>query len=1167
MLAAGANIDTFSNGSANLVIELREGELSDSGYFSLPAGCHVLSATMKVTVAEATGQYPAGPEVLLNDTVIWAFNGTGFGRFGHQDRFLDGTDRFTAGFGAGGGIRNATVRLPKGAQVVGAAADITVEGPRKVLELANLTGGAAGAKLGSSVAGVGDINNDGFGDFAVSSPGYAPGAPGQGCVLVYLGGASVDTVPDHVLKGAFGGGEVGVTLSGAGDVDGDGFDDVVFGYTYVSSGYTMIYYGGDPMGGDYDLIPAGYGPYASGAGDVNGDGLGDIIVGAPASGVGRAYLFFGGASSYSTPDVTLTGPASGDLFGAAVSSAGDVNADGYDDVIVGAYYDDAGGSDAGAAYVFFGGSSMDTEWDLALRGTGAYDWFGRSVSGAGDVNGDGYDDVVVGSEYDDTAGSYAGSASVFLGGRPPDSKPDVVLKGLNAGDMLGRPVSGAGDVDGDGIDDVIVGARYGDGDIPNTGSANVYRGGSPMDASCDVLLHGELELEKFGLAVDSAGDVNSDGCDEVLVGAPEYYSGGNMLGKAHLYSMPEGPRGSNVSMGGVSLWARPGYYHGTSAVIGFSSLLTSRLKSLPATGSDGFGNSFVDLPVSLSAATEGNLTLSNLSLVYRHNATVPDFSGPLNDYLAAHMSEQDGSGRIAVPVVVRGASPGHLKLHSLRIVCDCPPTIPEPLPDVEMDEDTIAPSLLDLYEYFEDDLDPVTSLSFSIEEVSPAGLVNVTVSEGRYISADALTGDLNDNWTGAVDVTVSCSDTRGLTTLSGRFRIVVRNVNDPPVFTSRPPATCTAGEQYSYFPAAVDGDGDGTKLSLLKGPAEMTLSASGEVRWIPVRRGEYAVLLEASDGSARTRQDYIITVPDQMPRMVSMPPKNATVGVPYEHRIIATDDDGDPLSFRLERGPPGMSVSPDGRLSWMPSGNGTFEISIAVEDGEMAAYLNYTLALNRPPRFVSRPALEATAGASYSYPGGAVDDDGDSLGYDLVTKPDGMTVDPSTGLVLWRPGRSQLGNHTVKLAASDGRGGVCEQSFVVTVRPVRPVCSILTPGNGSRAAGVVTVGGRVVPGTGTDVQVRLRVDGGPWQPVPGTENWTYLLDTRGLKNGLHTIEAQVFDGVSSSDAATLALQVDNPPKPGGDGSFLAVAVIGVLAIAGGLAAAYRIASKKRHHDR
>ncbi|MBZ0266877.1 T9SS type A sorting domain-containing protein, partial [bacterium] len=267
-----------------------------------------------------------------------------------------------------------------------------------------------------------------------------------------------------------------------------------------------------------------FGIAVAGAGDVNGDGFDDVLVSgygndSGGSNAGQAYVFFGGLAADAVADLVFTGEAANDYFGVSVGGAGDVNGDGFDDVIVGAYANDAGGSAAGRAYVFHCGPAGDDVADLIFTGAASLDGLGTSVASAGDVNGDGYDDVIVGANGSDAGGGNAGRAYVYLGGPAADGVADVVLTGEAAGDNLGRSVAGAGDVNGDGFADVIVGAYSSDAGGVNAGRAYVYHGGPAPDAVADRTLTGTVAGEQFGFSVAGAGDGNGDGLGDVLVGA------------------------------------------------------------------------------------------------------------------------------------------------------------------------------------------------------------------------------------------------------------------------------------------------------------------------------------------------------------------------------------------------------------------------------------------------------------------------------------------------------------------------------------------------------------------------------------------------------------------------------------------------------------------------
>lgn len=259
------------------------------------------------------------------------------------------------------------------------------------------------------------------------------------------------------------------------------------------------------------------------AGDVDGDGFMDIAVGTDS----RGYLkiFLGGDDFDTIPDLRITleteGP-SGNYMVAfySVACAGDVNKDGYDDLIVG---DPLGPFEMGEAYIYFGGDPMDTTVDVILNDSYFYYEYGHSVSSAGDVNKDGYDDVVVGAPRDDYDGR--GRAFIYLGGENMDNVFDVYIEGTPMkAEELGYSVTGIGDINADGFDDVLIGApQFGGWPYP-TGRASIYFGGDPMDSTADVTLHGDsITFLNFGRVVASAGDMNADGILDILVGGPAGY--------------------------------------------------------------------------------------------------------------------------------------------------------------------------------------------------------------------------------------------------------------------------------------------------------------------------------------------------------------------------------------------------------------------------------------------------------------------------------------------------------------------------------------------------------------------------------------------------------------------------------------------------------------------
>ncbi len=268
---------------------------------------------------------------------------------------------------------------------------------------------------------------------------------------------------------------------------------------------------------------------------MNGDGYSDVIVGAYAANsfVGKAYLYLGGASGLSaSAGWTTAGEASSDYFGCSVATAGDVNGDGYSDVIVGAW---PYSSSVGKAYLFLGsasGLSVATSWTAVGETPG--DGFGISVATAGDVNGDGYSDVIVGAY---GANGFAGKAYLYLGGASGlSASAGWTRSGQAAYDCFGYSVASAGDVNGDGYSDIIVGAHELTNIYDNEGRAYVYLGGpTGPAATAGWTAEGGQTTAWFGCSVATAGDVNGDGYSDIIVGAHGYSNGQNFEGRANVY--------------------------------------------------------------------------------------------------------------------------------------------------------------------------------------------------------------------------------------------------------------------------------------------------------------------------------------------------------------------------------------------------------------------------------------------------------------------------------------------------------------------------------------------------------------------------------------------------------------------------------------------------------
>ncbi len=414
------------------------------------------------------------------------------------------------------------------------------------------------AGFGSSVASAGDVNGDGYSDVIVGAYFYTDGANAQeGRAFVYHGSATgISTTAAPTVESNQTSAQMGISVASAGDVNGDGYSDVIVGAWAYDNGETdegrAYVYHGSATGisttaaatVESNQASANMGYSVASAGDVNGDGYSDVIVGATLydngeADEGAAFVYHGSATSISTTAAaTLESNQATAQMGISVASAGDVNGDGYSDVIVGAYQYDNGETDEGAAFVYHGSATgIITSAAATVEGNQADAWMGVSVASAGDVNGDGYSDVIVGAFRYDNVESNEGAAFVYHGSATGiNTTSAAIVESNQVSAQMGGSVASAGDVNGDGYSDVIVGAQSYDNGESNEGAAFVYHGSaSGINTTAATTVESNQASAQMGEAVASAGDVNGDGYSDVIVGAFLYDNGESNEGAAFVY--------------------------------------------------------------------------------------------------------------------------------------------------------------------------------------------------------------------------------------------------------------------------------------------------------------------------------------------------------------------------------------------------------------------------------------------------------------------------------------------------------------------------------------------------------------------------------------------------------------------------------------------------------
>lgn len=434
------------------------------------------------------------------------------------------------------------------------------------------------ARFGSAVSTAGDVNGDGYGDMIAGASAYDNGESNEGAAFVWYGSASglgANGTPanaDWTVESNLAGGECGSSVATAGDINGDGYADVIVGVKGFTNdqnreGRAELYLGSasglaaSPVWTLEGNQAWAYFPdSASTAGDVNGDGYSDIILGAVSHGMGKAYVYYGSPAGPGTsPGWTGEGNQANSFYGWVMTTAGDVNGDGYSDVIVGARTYDNGETDEGRVYAYYGSASgLSTSPDWTIESNQAFANLGWSVASAGDVNGDGYGDVIVGAIYYDNPEPEEGQVSVYYGSATGlATSPAWTGEGNQSIALFGHEVSTAGDVNGDGYSDILVGADGYDNGNSNEGAVFLYYGsasglgpnGTPANA--DWTAEGGQDNAFMATPV-CAGDVNGDGYSDVLVGADSYDN--DQIDEGRVW----GYYGSPTGLGTVPNWSAEG---------------------------------------------------------------------------------------------------------------------------------------------------------------------------------------------------------------------------------------------------------------------------------------------------------------------------------------------------------------------------------------------------------------------------------------------------------------------------------------------------------------------------------------------------------------------------------------------------------------------------------
>jgi hypothetical protein len=920
----------------------------------------------------------------------------------------------------------------------------------------------AGAGLGGQVAFAGDVNGDGYDDILMSSPGFhtAPsGGTSVGKVYLVFGNAS-SNIKDMDVSNAnasfIGEGQwnyAGTALDGAGDVNGDGFDDIIIsaargaGKTYVifgrRSGWTMnqnlVYSNASFLGeGTSDQSYRGL----SGVGDVNNDGYDDFAIGATwnsegGNTAGQAYLILGRASGWSNNvslanvNASFIGEEPSDNAGSSISGAGDVNNDGYDDIIIGAPgFDRTTSGENGKAYVIFGrssGWSMDVDLSQANASFIGDQWNnqGKVVSDAGDVNGDGYDDFMIASNSDNGGGNQNGRVYVVFGGA--NLGTNVSLYNVNAslnggywGNHFGTAISEAGDLNNDGYDDIMITAPDSHGGASYRGTVYIYYGrssGWSMNMSVstsDVIFVGEVNYDNLGAYIAGGGDVNNDGRLDVLISSTRNDEGGNDAGQVYL-------------------------------------ILNEPNSPPTITTTDDTSADEDELYSVLYSATDAHTASGDLIWAFDSNADWLEFN-TTTMYLNG-TPDNDDVGSYWVNITVTDEHDG-VDWTNFTLTVNNVNDPPEILTtDVELTDEDVLYSVQ--YDGF--DIDPTADV-FTWSLNSDADWLSID-NASRYLNGTPDNYDVGSFW-----VNVTLSDNQGGLDWTN-FTLTVNNINDAPELIGDDILFVDEDSDYYARYDAIDVDPTNDQF---------TWSFTTTATWITPETWPDRIILTGTPTNDRVGSDIVnITVDDgnggyayreyylQVNNTNDDPEiQNDDVLTTMEDELYSVhysaldiDPTMDVLTWKLDTDADWLALDIVSHyLNGTPENEdvGIYWVNVTVEDGVGGSdWTNFTLEVenvNDAPVILTEPVgtIDEDVPFSIRFIADDMDPTMDVMTWSLITDAEWLSIDPVKGYLNGTPGNDEVGTYWVNITVSDGNDGYDWKNFTLEVLNLNDAPQIIT---------------------------------------------------------------------------------------------------------------------------
>ncbi len=922
-------------------------------------------------------------------------------------------------------------------------------------------GGQEGGFMGGKVAMAGDVNGDGYDDVLVSSTSFNAYA---GQVWLFLGASNgISSVAHRTWSGVESFRKFGDGIAGVGDVNGDGYDDIAIGTTYHrdefgNDGKVEVYLGSDSgPAATTDVILSGSGAYrlfgsVIGSGDIDGNGFTDVIVGAPyegplgPDGSGMAFVFLGSSSGLpSAADVTLHAGVDNHSFGSSVDAKGDFTGDGVDDLLVGANCFHGTGACAGRVYLYEGNNQGRLEKPRLLFD--GWSWrigaLGSSLAYLGDVNGDGFDDFVAGSpRHRAIASTGPGAAMLYLGSNELPASLDVssISLGADTNYYLNAAPAGAGDVNGDGYADILVGdPGFPDGLEPEVGRALLYLGGAEgpeLDVTQEWL--GTSPYGHFGWAVTSAGDLDGDGHADMAIGEPHFderVTGTRQYGGVHVYL---GSSGGSTSTAHTTWRTTQG-----NAELGLTL----------AGGTDINGDGHDDLVVgSPRCRNNSNVEVGCIDV---HRGSSSGISEQSSRTIWGAQSRGNFGGSLDVAGDVNADGYGDIIVGShefdiedstgagrAMVFHGTPAGLSSVASTIFDGTDSIVHAGYSVAGLGDVDGDGYDDVAVSYpDEDARTGYVRVYrggiggVSNSAYAELSPHNYNRTGMYMGGVG-DINGDDLNDLlimlpingwpaTSADDDSSVVIAFYGSETAISSDPdwrgaPWMTTNDEEGVKIDGAGDVNGDGYDDFLM------------EIAGLPGGDGSKVILLMYGSIAGPS-----LDIPHTGPIIAPLADISVDEGSPVTLTGSAADSGGNVLTYRWDFGD-GFDTTEGQSVSHSWGDDGEYLVVLTVDNG-VGGVSKETFVLtvhNVPPVVTNEPPVDALEGTLYRWTPTVIDPGEDVLTFTLVAGPEGAALDSERGTVEWTPSAAQAsrGYADFLVSVSDDEGGEDRLAWTVTVR-------------------------------------------------------------------------------------------------------------------------------------